>query len=401
MMNYCEITQYKGEFKQLPFIFLFFYLIIFMASCIEKDDFRMAISRFEVQFSDDYVFFELDSVTSFDFQKWRFNNATKNFYFFNSISRSIYIYHIGKEHPIAIVPIDREGPNGIPKIDQIYLHNLDSIFVFSEVYDHVASLINSKGVIINRFILSSSAGSEPLSTLGLQFGKDDLFYNNDKLYLTVGPRVENYKPKNIYKSLLIFDIHTHSKEYVLDYLDRSRKFNFGPYGSVSYGLLNPFTNNFVIGFPYDHSLIGFDISSKDEIQGISSNPFVRLASTSIDDYPAEQHLWYYYRHGWYDKLALNPIDTTIWRMSTVGLQVEQGQNYSDPTLVNIHGGKENFFTFIYDKDLQLKGYVNEFLHLKPILFSDGNMYKFVPNSDPLTAESRIIFRSFHLVEKHE
>lgn len=94
---------------------------------------------------------------------------------------------------------------------------------------------------------------------------------------------------------------------------------------------------------------------------------------------------------------LNPVDNTLWRMATVGKNLEVGQDLNDPSILNIHGGKENFYTFIYDLDLNLKGYVKRFLHFPPIIFHDGKMFRKEPNENPETAESLMIFKAFDLV----
>lgn len=381
----------------MSFITIYFFLV----SCSSERNETLFISEYQVKLGNESIQFELDSLTSLDFQKWRFNNEHNLFYFFNSINRSLYIYEIGKEAPQAIIPLEREGPNGIPKIDQVYVHDLDNIFILSEYNDHTATIINRKGEIKNRFILSNRASGEPLTTLGLQFGKNDFYFHKGKVYLTIGPRVETYVQGTIYPSLLIFDTATLEKEYVLDYPKRSIEYNFGPYGAISYGLLNPLTNDYIISFPYQHSLKGVNLYSMDEMIGTDINPFVRLANTSLDDHSPNDNSWYYYYHGWYDNMLFNPIDTTIWRMSTVGLELEKGNDPSDPSLVNIHGGKENFYTFIFDKNLQVIGYVKGFIHIRPILFNDGKMYKMVPNEDPQTAENSVVFLSFELLEKVE
>lgn len=386
---------------QDPLLIILVLISFLIFSCADEKNPEIHTNEYHVRLALDSIYFELDSITSLDFEKWRYNSDQKLFYFFNKLNPTLYIYKVGEEFPVAIIPIDREGPNGIPKIDQIHVHNLDSIFILSQFNDHFASLINREGKIQNRFILSNSATVEPFSTLELQFGKNDFYFHQGKLYLPVGPRVENYVQNNIYPSLLIFDMETLEKEYVLEYPKRSREFNFGPYGSISYGLLNPATNDYVLCFPYEHSLMGVNLSSKNKKYGTDSNSFVRLANTSIDDHAPHDNTWYYYYHGWYDKMLFNPLDTTIWRMATVGFQLEKGQDTSDPSLVNIHGGKENFYTFIYDKNLELKGYVKEFLHLRPVLFIDGKMYKMATNRDPETAESRVIFKRFELVKKVE
>ena len=383
--------------QSLRLVSFFLVLIVFQFSCKTMEGENFILPEFQVNFKSDSLVFHLDDETSVQFDNWRFNHELGVFSFFNPINRSVYIYEVGNESYRFKIPIEREGPNAIPRISQIHVHGVDSIFILSAFNNHTAFLIDTTGSVLDKYELSNRQQGEYFTSGSLQFGKQDFYFYEDKIFLTVMPRGENYKAKEKYPSLLIFDINTEKKEYFVDFPSRFYDFNFGVFQGMSHGLFHSSSKKFILSYPYHHELKSLDIITGEEFESKMGNPYVRLANYSNPDSEKEMR-WYGFYFGWYDRMLFNPVDQTIWRMATVGRNFDKDQDLNESTIRNIHGGNEQFFTFIYDLDLKLKGFVKEFLHFQPIIFHEGKMYKKVPNTNPVTAENLVIFRHFELVE---
>jgi hypothetical protein len=216
--------------------------IVLLNACNTMDEVHVPLQEYQITYATDSLTFFLDDESSIDFDIWRINADLGLLSFYNSFNRSVYIYEIGKQEYKYKIPIAREGPNAIPRISQIYVHNLDSIFILSAINDHTAFLIDTTGIVKNKFILSSREANEPFTSQSMQFGKQDFYFDKSKIYLTLMPRGEEFNPENRYPALLIFDAQTSQKDYFMDFPNRFYEVNLGPYLGNSYGLLSLVTN---------------------------------------------------------------------------------------------------------------------------------------------------------------
>jgi len=374
--------------------------LLFLPSCHEQGNalFKQNLAQYSIQYQDDEISFILDDETSLDFEKWRFHEGLGLFYFANRINRSIYIYEIGKEEPLLVVPIEREGPNGIPQIEQVYVHNLDSIFILSQYGDHVVHLLDREGERLDKFVIRDRQKQELGGTSGSQFGKNDFFFADNKLLLPVGSLEELERSKKPDAAFLIFDIKRREKTFLLNYPQKSRDYNFFLYSGMSFGGWNPSNGRYYLSFPYDHNLYYWSMENNEIHSTNQINPYVRLAEKGLEENGQDYIEWFMVYHSWYDKMLINPTDGTLWRTTLAGWNIERDNRTYDPeTSRNSNGEKAWMYTFVYDADGLLIGKVNESLLLSPLLFHQGNMFKMVPNPDPETAENKVIFQRFNLV----
>ena len=384
-----------------PAVFIVVWLVfsLLVSSCHEQGNalFIQYVPQYSIQYQDEEISFILDDETSLDFEKWRFHDGLGLFYFANRINRSIYIYEIGKEEPLLVVPIEREGPNGIPQIEQVYVHNPDSIFVLSQYGDHVVHLLNQEGERMDKFVIRNRQNQDLGGTSGSQFGKNDFFFADNKLLLPVGSLEETEKSKKSDAALLVFDIKSREKTFLLNYPSKSHDYNFFLYSGMSFGAWNPSNERYFLSFPYDHHVYYWSMENNEIHSTNQINPNVRLAEKGLEENGQDYIEWFMVYHSWYDKMLVNPMDGTLWRTALAGWNIDRdNRTYNPETSRNSNGERAWMYTFLYNADGLLTGKVNESLLLTPVLFHQGKMFKMVPNSDPETAENKVIFRSFSL-----
>jgi hypothetical protein len=115
---------------------------------------------------------------------------------FDDDKAKIDVYSIQLEEHLFSINIKLDGPNGILRPDGIYIHNLDSIFCYSNEYQFV-SLINRQAEIIGEISLPEFKLSQQINGVGgnyhytpITYYRSGLieipfYYEEDKLYFHI------------------------------------------------------------------------------------------------------------------------------------------------------------------------------------------------------------------------
>jgi len=127
---------------QLSIYFLIFSLFIF--SCTGRDSIP---TSYQLTESGEMVRIPLDTATSNLSDGLQFfPGETPLLFNLNWMENSIQIYDLTEKKKIKELKFDYEGPNGVLDIMGIYIHNLDSIFLFNQLVNQL-TLIDTSGTI--------------------------------------------------------------------------------------------------------------------------------------------------------------------------------------------------------------------------------------------------------------
>ncbi len=123
---------------------LFLLFSIFFISCTPKNPEKLILELIE---SGEKLTLPLDSSTSNISDGLQFFQGENPLLFsLNWMENSIQIYDLTQKKKIKELKFDYEGPNGVLDIMGIYVHNLDSIFLFNQLVSQI-TLIDTTGKI--------------------------------------------------------------------------------------------------------------------------------------------------------------------------------------------------------------------------------------------------------------
>lgn len=109
-------------------------------------------------------------------------------YSLNQLSNSIDLYSF-EGFLLNRLVLENEGPNGVGKISNFFVYSSDSIFVLSTT-KYLASLINSKGKVLNRYsYLFNKNGKEVLGEGLISYGNfsNQMYVKDNFLYVGATP----------------------------------------------------------------------------------------------------------------------------------------------------------------------------------------------------------------------
>ncbi len=128
---------------------LFIYILIIPLLLISCDNSTISKNP-ENQFliKSKSVKFPLDEVSNYEF--FIYQSVGDSLLILNQINYSLDIYSLSEQSLIGRINIDREGMNGIERLNTFYYFNQDSIFLFSQFLLKNSLIVNVEGNIIDR-----------------------------------------------------------------------------------------------------------------------------------------------------------------------------------------------------------------------------------------------------------
>ena len=378
--------------------------LLFCMACGEKDVVESAPS-FSFEYLDEYKLFKLDYFTSYNFDVYHFNAEQGILTFFNSLDRSIFLYSIDQETPLAKVKVEREGPNGVPAIDAVFTQSLDSIFIFSELSGNgILSIIDVHGNLIAKDQLTLSSNGDPtFPKLGKKYG---LSYAYPNVFLTTVPGFQTTLENR--KSLLIFNLN--SKERMLSvelphtYAKSLGSTSFGQFTGATFGVYDYIHNQYLTGYAFDDDLVLSDLKYIPPLTRRKQvkNARVKLPAPSFNYKNATTYesRKYAYGNSWYQGLAFDPKHKVFIRSASIGVDWTPSHNEEFPDFdrdFSVNGDKNFFYWFLYDKDLNFIGQVPDMDLMVPILFTHDGPFRKVSTyegTEAVSMEDYLIFRKF-------
>jgi len=76
---------------------------------------------------------------------------------YNRNGHQLELYHLSQNSPLGLIALKKTGPDGIPTVSNLYVHNLDSIFILSF---HKLLLINREGKILKSIRVNNSTNTD-------------------------------------------------------------------------------------------------------------------------------------------------------------------------------------------------------------------------------------------------
>jgi hypothetical protein len=207
----------------------FWSMILLLTFCNQKPHMQDSKNSSSISHAVDTLLVPADSTTALDITVYdHFDNGDAEFlFFYNGYSHHLYGFNLSEKKYDYIIPLSRNGQEGVGNIESMHIHSLDSIFVYER---GIVKLLNSEGQV--------SASHNLIRSIPDDFG---FLLANPWFRLTYLPHTKTILLNNIYgmmnrdKSLqkpfaVYYSLVTRTSEfapfYYSDYV-KAHRGNFG------------------------------------------------------------------------------------------------------------------------------------------------------------------------------
>jgi hypothetical protein len=190
---------------------------------------------------------------------------------YNPRVHRIEIYDTHEQNLLSLIRLNTEGPDGIPELSGLYIHTLDSIFLFTLEMNFIF-LIDSSGSIIDRVDLNPS-----LSTDGIQYEMlveeyFDVSYTPELGILTfwAAPFIDRETSK-FYQYPVVFDFDINENKILKNYGYYPESYRKRNVYFLNHRLIRSVTESYEIhGFEASHELFVYDKVTKELLKEVYS-----------------------------------------------------------------------------------------------------------------------------------
>jgi hypothetical protein len=236
-------------------------LLIFINSCNFSNDYTYQIKE------NDVLRFDLDSLTgnySFQFRHLILNG--KEFLsIYNRNQHSILIWDIETKEIKHVVKFKHGGPNGVYRLSDYYISNIDSIYVVPTYHKEI-NLFNSHGEILIKFDLKHGMPNvqnlDKLDFTGMPW--KPMIIIDSKIILGTMPFLSVLDPKFGFSKIgFSFDIKSGvSNANLYEYSTPYKGKSLGYFHSYPFTNLGNDGDNFIVSFPADEFIYQLNANGK-------------------------------------------------------------------------------------------------------------------------------------------
>ncbi len=203
---------------------------------------------------------DLDITYLFNYKKFSTNGILYAGY--NNQIHSIDLFDLEKQLPIQQLRLFKEGPESVQRVEGIYFHNLDSIFVLSDNY---LMLFNSEGKLSNRISINGASPNELFQSYYFTAGneRNNIFFdrNTNCMYLQANDVKISQCSKEHFSTNLVGKIYLNKVEFGLLPISFSSLYNENYYGfndQPEFSLVAG--GKIVYNFPIESSVYFYDLN---------------------------------------------------------------------------------------------------------------------------------------------
>jgi len=333
------------------------------------------------------IAFALDSMTKKEHSVVNFSQDYNSLCVFNDINHSIYFFDVSTQATTKVIPIEKEGPNGVSSVEAMLVHKRDSIFLYNPSTNKI-TLLNERAEVIRHFSFFDRNLGEPARVLS-----PEIYFNGQNLYLL--GRVASFTTESKNKNIVKYIIEKDSTEFLMDY---PASYQDGKWSSIlmnKYANYDPASNNFIVSFPFDPFLYVFNEKLSETAPYYAGSDLMKQPE-QITAKEKSSIGSYLLGNSWYGRLFYDPYNKTYLRSASIGYDMENTNTEDGKYSSNNRDGIFHV-TIILDKDFQKVGEVINMDFYKTTFSTKEGIYIQDFEIDPEN-EDTMIFSRYQLVE---
>lgn len=400
------MNKLKNSFHPNNPAILFFLGIVLLNCCsFKKGEIE---SQYYLDITKNHYILNLDHYTSnYEIRSQYLTswNKKESFAILNRKGNSIKIYDLNSGNLTDSIQFTPDGPEGVGRIYEFYIHNEDSIFLNAK-YSYKIHIVNKNGKRINDFLLipedvAFDAGGIPenhQTALAESFIFNQGNIVDGYLYLSSRPDRDLMKP-DFYDSKELgikINLKNGKNEYLMGYPESHKGNIWGVRFSTMFSTYNEDERTFIYSFPIDEYIYTTSDHKSFEKHLFNSLDFPKVRPMSKTSKDPSAYLKYTDLNSSYANIIHDPYKKLYYRLGTHKVDEE---SYTTPT--SSFSNPKDIAIIIHDSSFQR---IHEETITQP---KDGQimpLMSFVNDSGLNIAfvdynnEDKLTFVNFNLVE---
>ncbi|AEL27338.1 hypothetical protein Cycma_3621 [Cyclobacterium marinum DSM 745] len=236
---------------------MLFVLISLVFSCsipTNKEHLALDIEKIQIPIDENFLN---------TYQVWDsyYENKESKLLAYNATRHSFDLFSLDKQSTLNQIPLEREGPDGIDKVDGLDFHNEDSVFLYSRGKLYISSLNGKISKVHSLYeLFNFDGGGEP--SINFYF---KLRYNpvSKSVAFFIVYHNTDQKSKGNLPLIGLLNLETLETNYLPIYHTDFFKENYGNVGFVTYlGFNNFFEGNMIFNYQYQSNIYSLNTKGK-------------------------------------------------------------------------------------------------------------------------------------------
>lgn len=318
-------------FRAIAFLVM---IIVSFSACNSKEEpYEVQITNKEAKISDMVIGIHLDSVSG-SFYKIKGLTPDNEYYFFNPVNLSVYLYDladsINEIKKRIRIPLD--ASINFRNVDDIYYHSEDSIFVYDNSNEESSNsdlfLLNGEGDIINSFKVFDLGQGDPMRVPKSKvFNGRTMVFHKGAMYFSALPIHSTASNKSA--PILKYSLATGERSFIGDFeIKPSEPNQFVQFTMNGFFDFNPKTEIIYFSYAYDSDLYGYDIQSEEWM----SLRFETDLFNRPDGIGTGEVIPYIQENTWFMYLMVDSRDSTVLRKLSVPNEATLPEDFDRDTM---------------------------------------------------------------------
>lgn len=264
-------------------------------------------------------------------------NGREAFAFLNRKNNEIKIYDLNSGNKIDSIQFSSDGPDGVGRIYEFFIHNEDSIFLNAR-YAYKIKLIDKNSKLINEYSVvpedtEFDKGGIPKgvrTALPLMFVWHTPTLLDGSLYIYSAPdrdpmKADYYDSK---ESIIKMDLSSGSYKYLMGFPESYKGRIWGPDFKVFYSAFNKEKKTFTFSYPIDENIYQTSDFGTFETHHFGSNDVPRLKPMPNPSNQFSIYYKYYKYNSAYANVLYDQYNSIYYRIANLKINEE---DYAEPT----------------------------------------------------------------------
>ena len=364
---------------------LFLIIITLIHSCAKPK--QQELLKYDLIFENSFAI-ELDSLTKRNHEISYFNENEENLYVYNDLIHSIYQFDIRNQTQSLVIPLKKEGPNEVNKVEAIIKAPEAEMFYLITNIGNLVKIDSTGKVISKEQFLVRDNGDASLTH------RPRFFINNDKIYVSVRPN--NTTDKEF--SFLAFSGINYSKtEYVFPHPKNSNIGNYANLMNEAKLVYVDSKNTFVVSLPFSDHLFTYNLNENITDKFLAKSNLmldpIKFKPNNNINYSSN----YLMSNSWYLNLLYDRTNKIYYRLGSIGVDLSRG----DPRKGEFYSNNENGYyhtLLMMDENFEKVGEIKGLNVPNYSFVNKGKLY--VPNFEKEhDNEDVLIFDIYSIEEK--
>lgn len=318
-------------FRTIAFLVM---IIVSFSACNSKEEpYEVQITNKEAQISDMVIGIHLDSVSG-SFYKIKGLTPDNEYYFFNPVNLSVYLYDltdsINEIKKRIRIPLD--ASINFRNVDDIYYHSKDSIFVYDNSNEEGSNpdlfLLNGEGGILDSFkVFDLSQNNLMRVPKNKVFNGPTMIFHKGNMYFSALPI--NITNSDKIAPLLKYNLAKREQSLLGDFeIKPPNSYHYAQFTRNGFIDFNPNTEKLYFSYAYDSDLYVFDIKT----QKFNALKFQTDLFRNPEGIGTGEVIPYIQGNTWFMYLMVDSRDSTVLRKLSVPNEATLPEDFDRDTM---------------------------------------------------------------------